>query len=921
MNTQKYVVVDIETTGHSPAKGDRIIQLAMVMIENNIIVDTYTEFINPGRKIPLFIQDLTNISDEDVIDALPFEAFASTVFEKLQDAIFVAHNTNFDLPFLQAEFTRSGLPKWQGLTMDTVELSRLMYPTAFSYKLQDIASEQGILLESAHRADDDAMATAELFLKAKKDLSALPYDTLALLHKRSFYLKSDLSRLFFELTQEKRNTQADTCGRFRGIPLKQRQPQSTASLNGYSAKFDWDQSLQSAFPQYERRQSQFDMMTSIQSALTGKEERIIEASTGMGKTIGYLLPAANHAIETGKQVLISTYTTHLQDQLLQNEGRIVGKIVGAPIRIALIKGLSHYIDLSRFEELLQGDDESYDETFTIMQLLIWLVSTETGDLNEVNASSGGQFVLDKIRRSHLRKLSSQEREYDFYEYAFEQAKDAHIIVTNHAFLLNQRLSNQSLLANIDAFIWDEAHQVVQSAISQHEKTFVYTQWKYIFGQLGTYDDQQLFGRLYATAEKNGFSNVPELLKLESLFIKFSSLFDDIAALLTAEFNNRFLGSRHKKCASLLKEFDIAPGRFLEMLRFLNEWIDLSQLILQKAERLTEISINDKLIISDWRYWTEELMVKSVAFSEIFVFPNEDEVSWIEGDLRSLPNSLSLYKRPFEVASIVQRLMAPVRGEKAIIWMSGTMSVPSNERFIVNQLGIPANVPITKFKPPAEFYQGARVFIVDDMPDIQQVSQTDYIEAVADAVIQTVLVTQGRCFVLFTSQDMLRKTVDLIQDTGLLDDYMLFAQGISSGSRMRLLKSFQRFQKSVLFGTNSFWEGVDVPGDALRAVVVVRLPFTSPDEPIFKARSEIISREGINPFIHYALPEAVLRLRQGFGRLIRSKNDRGLFIVLDRRIETKSYGKEFINALPNVNVTKVSLEKMVTDIEHWYNKQG
>src|SRR5690606_11950438 len=114
------------------------------------------------------------------------------------------------------------------------------------------------------------------------------------------------------------------------------------------------------------------------------------------------------------------------------------------------------------------------------------------------------------------------------------------------------------------------------------------------------------------AEKNGFSNVPELLKLESLFIKFSSLFDDIAALLTAEFNNRFLGSRHKKCASLLKEFDIAPGRFLEMLRFLNEWIDLSQLILQKAEKLTETSINDKLIISDWRYWTEELMVKSVA---------------------------------------------------------------------------------------------------------------------------------------------------------------------------------------------------------------------------------------------------------------------------------------------------------------------
>ena len=920
MSTQKYVVVDIETTGHSPAKGDRIIQLAMVTIQNDTIVDTYTEFINPERKIPMFIQDLTNITDQDVEGALPFEAYAEIVFEKMQDAIFVAHNTNFDLPFLQAEFSRSGLPKWQGLTMDTVELARLMYPTAYSYKLQDIASELGIPLESAHRADDDARATADLFLRAKQDLSSLPYETLSLLHKRSFQLKSDLSRLLFEVTQKKRGSHEDQFDNFNGIPLKLRDKPETDRQTDYTALLDWDERLETVFPNFERRQSQFDMMSAIQKALTEKGELVIEASTGMGKTIGYLLPAANHALATGKQVMVSTYTTHLQDQLVLNEGKIVERFIGRPVRIALIKGLSHYIDLSRFAELTHGEDESYDETFTIMQILIWLSFTKTGDLNEINASSGGQFVLDKIRRSHLRRLSRQEKLYDFYEFALEKAKSAHIIVTNHAFLLNPQHNQSKLLTNVDAFIWDEAHQVIQAAVSQHEKTFVYTQWKYIFGQLGTLEDGQLFAKFQETAERTGFSSDSEFLQLETLFIKFVSLFDELSGSLTDEFTAKFRGARHKKCASLLSDLPLEKERFLEMLRFLNEWIDLSQLVLQKAERITEKTIQDQLNITDWRYWTQELMVKAVEFSEIFVFPLEDEVSWIEGDLRSLPNSLSLYKRPFEVTSIVQKVTAPVRGEKAVIWLSGTMSVPSNERFIVNQLGVPSHIPISKFEPPKDFYQGARVFIVEDMPDIQQVSQSDYIESVADAVIQTVLVTEGRCFVLFTSQDMLRKTVDLIQDTGLLEDYMLFAQGISSGSRMRLLKSFQRFQKSVLFGTNSFWEGVDVPGDALRAVVVVRLPFTSPDDPIFKARSEAISQEGINPFLHFALPEAVLRLRQGFGRLIRSKNDQGLFIVLDRRIETKSYGKEFINALPKVKVSKVSLEKMVTDIEHWYNKQ-
>ena len=919
MNTQKYVVVDIETTGHSPAKGDRIIQLAMVTIENGVITDTYTKFIHPGRTIPLFIQDLTNITDEDVKDAKAFEFYAETVFEKMQDAIFVAHNTNFDLPFLQAELKRSGLPKWHGITMDTVELVRLMYPTAFSYKLQDITSELGIPLESAHRADDDAMATALLFLRAKNDLESLPYDTLAFLHKRSFQLKSDLSRLFFELTQKKRSAQADEFDRFQGIPLKPRKSFSVDPEQQNSLSRDWREGLETVFPNFEKRPSQYGMMASIEDALLHKKELVIEASTGMGKTIAYLLPAVNYALGTGKQVMISTYTTHLQDQLVLKEGQMVEKFIGSPVRISLIKGLSHYIDLGRFVELLHGDDESYDETFTIMQVLVWLTATETGDLNELNSSSGGQFVLDKIRRSHIRKLSKQEKKADFYEFALNQAKHAHVIVTNHAFLLNQHLSKKSILANVDAYIWDEAHQVVQAAVSQHEKTFVYTQWKYIFGQLGSFDDQQLFRALYDVANRTGFSTVPELLKLESLFLKFTTLFDEVSNVLAVEFSAKFASSRHKKNASLLSELYLEDSRFLELLRYLNEWIDLSQLILQKAERLTEKTIQDQLTIADWRYWTEEMMVKAVEFSEIFVFPLTDEVSWIEGDMRSLPTSLSLYKRPFAVASLVDKVVADARQDKAVIWLSGTMTVPADERFIVNQIGIPHQVPILKFEPPKDFYQGAHVYIVEDMPDIQQVSQHEYIESVADAVIQTVIVTEGRCFVLFTSQDMLRKTVDLIQDTGLLDDYMLFAQGISSGSRMKLLKSFQRFQKSVLFGTNSFWEGVDVPGDALRAVVVVRLPFTSPDEPIFKARSEVIAREGINPFLHYALPEAVLRLRQGFGRLIRSKNDKGLFIVLDRRIETKSYGREFISALPKVKVSKVSLEKMVTDIEAWYNK--
>ena len=165
-----------------------------------------------------------------------------------------------------------------------------------------------------------------------------------------------------------------------------------------------------------------------------------------------------------------------------------------------------------------------------------------------------------------------------------------------------------------------------------------------------------------------------------------------------------------------------------------------------------------------------------------------------------------------------------------------------------------------------------------------------------------------------------KTKYVAEESNLLNDYVLFAQGVSSGSRMKLLKSFQKYNKSILFGTNSFWEGVDVPRDGLAAVIVVRLPFSSPEEPIFKAKSKAMAEAGLNSFQQLALPEAILRLKQGFGRLIRSSQDKGIFVILDRRIDSKSYGAQFIQAIPSKTIEKVPLQNMVTQLEHWYNEK-
>jgi ATP-dependent DNA helicase DinG len=926
MRSLTYAIVDIETTGHSPAKGDRMIQFAVVFVRDWKIQSTYSTFIQPGKKIPLFIQDLTNISDEDVKDAPVFEDVAGDIYDMLENCVFVAHNTNFDLSFVQAEFKRIGFPLWKGKKMDTVELSRLLFPTSFSYKLQDITQERGIELTNAHRADDDAYATAELFIECIKEIEKLPIQTLQHIHKRSFQLKYDISSLFFEALQKKRiMSKQDDLDIYKGIALRKKQLQidSVESFTYYPETKNQKRLMFSeGLDDFKEREGQFQMMDAIWQTFQAENELAIEASTGIGKTLSYLIPSYFYAKQQGKKVLISTYTSHLMEQLFEVEVPKLEAIVNSKVNVAILKGARHYLDLHRFEELLRAEDESYDDTFAICQILVWLTRTQTGDVGELNVSSGGQFFLDKVRKNAFSIKSSEINVHDFHSYALAQSQQADLLITNHAMLFTDKHRLEPLLTNeITSFIIDEAHQFIQAANARDERIFSFTQWKYVFGQLGTRDQEQLTSSFARVLERQGVEVSNTFEELDRMYTQCSDNFDEAVQSLVQNVGRKKKAKSHSKQTILLEELELDYDVLNEVYHYLQRWITLAESLLNRiSTSQLESSHSEKLLVAEWQYWLNEMKIKTGEWVDIFLSSTSEHSIWVELDGRSVPGSLHVFKKPIDSTRAVNEIFDEWRGKAGIIWTSGTLSVPGNSRFIVNQLGLPENVQIKTYSASRDFYHGANLFIVDDMPDIQHVSQSDFIEAVADAVIQTVLVTEGRCFVLFTSQDMLRKTVDLIQDTSLLEDYMLFAQGMTSGSRMKLLKSFQRFRKSVLFGTNSFWEGVDVPGDALSAVVMVRLPFSSPEEPVFKTQAERLTKQGINSFTSFALPEAILRFRQGFGRLIRSSTDRGVFIVLDRRIESKSYGKEFIRALPDIPVKKVSLEDMVLDLEHWYNEK-
>jgi len=919
MESQKYAIVDLETTGHSPANGDRMIQIAIVIIKDWQIERTFTKFINPGKAIPPFIQDLTHITDKDVKDALPFEAYADYIYELLAECVFVAHNADFDLSFLQAEFKRAGLPKWQGKKMDTVELAKILFPMSLSFKLGDLAADLNIPLANAHRADDDALATAELFICCWKELLTLPQLTLEQMHRRSFRLKSNVSQLFFEALQIKRQhvTGNENVSYYRNLAIGDGRKQHTSHAEIVSfpqTAAEKTLLMAKAMPNFEERPAQFEMMDTIWQALNAKTECVIEASTGIGKTVGYLLPAILYAQAMNKKIAISTYTSHLQEQLVEEELPKIEKILGTKVNIAVLKGMQHYIDIARFEQCMAYADESYDDTFTILQILVWLTKTETGVLSELNVSGGGQLFIEKIRKMPDEKT----RGFDFYEQALKNSETADCIVTNHSMVLSDLVRQTPIFTQIDGWIIDEAHQFIQATMQQDEVVFSYTQWKYIFGQIGTMEETALFQQFSQAAKKRQRVPMQSLQRLDTQFIRLQRTFDETVQRAVLQMQQQIKSKQaSSKYTLFLEDVPLAKEPLLKVSKLTQQWLDLAAEVGQIFENnIEQLDNNELYLLSEWHYWIREMKMKIAEWEEIFLSPQTENSVWLEFDVRSVPGSLHAFKKPVNVTPIIEKVLAPLRKQASIIWTSGTLTVPGNERFVTRQLGIADRVEITKLQAPPAYYAGAKAFIVTDMPDIQHVSQDEYIEAAAHAITRTVRMTEGRCFVLFTAQEMLRKTVELIQDSELLDDYMLFAQGVSGGSRMRILKSFQKFSHAVLFGTNSFWEGVDVPGDALASVIVVRLPFSSPEEPVFKARAKHITAQGHNSFNELSLPEAIMRFKQGFGRLIRSSQDKGAFIVLDRRITTKSYGKEFIKALPPIDVKKLQLPELLKELNHW-----
>jgi len=600
---KRFVVVDIETTGNSPKKGDRIIQFAAVIIENNKIIDTYTTYINPLVPISPFIVELTGIDNELVKDAPLFNEVAEKIREILDGAFFVAHNVHFDLTFIQDELEISHFSKVNCPIIDTVEMSRILMPTLESYKLNDIALNAGFEHENPHRADSDAFVTAEWFLTLLQKIKTLPKETVQDLYQLSKSLKSDLHILFHEALHDQSNIQEQDLLNYRGIRYKKpinfyKNEQVNTNISLASITQLLEKGFQSEF---ELRDGQEEMVLDVYYSLKNGDISLIEAEIGFGKTISYTLPAAIYSINHQKPVIISANTISQQHHILNIEVPRVEKILNQKVNAQILKGKSHYLNIWKFERLLRQKSEQYDEIITKMQILVWLTETENGDVDELHLTGGSLQFWQNLTTASMETQPAHDVELDFFERALDRSKHANLIITNHHYLLADITYDQPFLPSYEHVIIDEAHHFEKIASKFFGNRLSFRQAKFFISQLGTLEQRKLLKKL----EQLSLSH-DHVLQMMTFVENFSVEVDDFFQIIVTIRREHEIGRRKREI--VLKDnlkLKYAWERFYDAYKkLLNTLEEIYRDTLNQFEQLSDAQ---KLIV-------EELSIFLLNFS-------------------------------------------------------------------------------------------------------------------------------------------------------------------------------------------------------------------------------------------------------------------------------------------------------------------
>lgn len=694
---------------------------------------------------------------------------------------------------------------------------------------------------------------------------------------------------------------------------------------------------------YELRDEQIRMLESVTSSFNDNLISLIEAGTGTGKTLSYLIPAVNWALKNGERVVISTNTINLQEQLIDKDIPLLYNAFEDDFSYSLVKGMRNYLCLLRAETIQEGLFEMVDddEVDSINSILDWAKVTDDGSLSDLNFTPPDS-VWDKVSAESDSCLRARCPHYSrcFFYKSRREIAASQLLVVNHHLLFSDlaikgasESSDAGILPPFKRVILDEAHHLNDTATSHFGMRATKFGIIRVLRRLKRKSKGgQGKGLIYFTA-----SLATKLVKMYRKGI-INDLLRKVEDLLSTKVDTveQYVGDSfdalYTFCLPIVQEKDGGKEeinlRITEDITEREGWGKIDKKFSLLRIRLKELheeikAITDILIDYEVESDIAKLIVefkgvenKLDYYSDVistFLSTEEDGfVRWVEGRMGRGGILSGLGLSPLDISSTLkERLYSKC---DTVVMTSATMAVDKSFGFLKSGLGLEDEQRVQELILPSPFnYEEQLLLTIPD--DIPEPGNVGYSDAISDLITKAVKASNGNALILFTSYTLLETVYKNIY--GELEDDGILTLKQGAFPRGKLLDKFRIEDNSVLFATDSFWEGVDVPGDALKLVVITRLPFRVPTDPIIEARVEFMENQGLNSFTDYSVPVAVLKFKQGFGRLIRTKTDKGAVLVLDKRLISKFYGKFFLNSLPDCTRLVDNSQNIISSLKYFF----
>ena len=872
----------------------------------------------------------------------PWSVLVKELKPLLRGRTVVMHEPARVLPVLDAEGLRFSRPP-----VDTAELASILVPVLAAQDLASLAAALGIL-PAANQPDADLVAAVFRKLLARiAEYDDVTLERLALHVDDGEWPFAGLFRprvaAAFAPAKKRLRLPPPEVSFLRERP-REEPLQPTGSIEPVAGEaiasiIGPDGAISRVIDGFERRDQQAAMADAVTAAMNDSGQLLVEAGTGTGKSLAYLVPAALTAAERGESIVLSTNTLTLQDQLLRKDVPDLKSALrvaqrAEPIEIVAVKGRANYLCLRRWFPWEHQPSLDPDEARLKAKVLAWLPRTETGDRAELRLTGGEE--------AHWRQIAEEEGSCDPGRCVFHQrgqcflfrarraAEGAHLVVVNHALLLTDAASSNRILPDYDTLVIDEAHHLEDQATSQFTVTLSEPQLAEIADAVAKQDGAAVAGvTAGALAFVLGAASDDASHKLsraaEERLQEAMAAADQVRAagrdlFAALEFIHLESGEsgagaeRTRRVTAATRAMPAWQGvetawdRLLDgfkraetVLRWFATAVDAVDDA--AAADLADAGERQELLLGDLATALRAVVETTGKYAQAFDSPEPGRVFWLER--RGPLDRIVFRSAPLDVSELLQERL--FKKTRATILTSATMAVDGRCDYMAGRLGLPDASSLI-VPSPFDYRAAVLLHLADDMPDP---THSDYFAALQETLVETLTATEGRALVLFTSHttlaDIARGISMPLRERGVT----VLAQR-RDGSPQQLVERLRREENVAVLGTASFWEGVDIAGEALSLLVIARLPFNVPSDPVFAARSEAFE----DAFAGYAVPQAVLRFKQGFGRLIRSSQDRGVCAVLDRRILTKRYGATFLHSLPECTVEVGSRLELPAAARDW-----